>query len=61
MSSELLDWLNRVLTMEQATRLAVALIILAGAIIGDRLVREALTRYSKTIKLDTHLENSFKL
>jgi small conductance mechanosensitive channel len=61
MSSEMLDWLNRVVTMEQATRLAVALIILAGAIIGDRLVRGALTRYSKTIKLDTHLENSFKL
>lgn len=61
MSSEILEWLNSFLVMEQATRLIMTIIILALAIIVDRIVRGTIARYSKRIQLDTHLENSFKL
>lgn len=59
MSSEIIDWLNSFLTMEDVTKIVTTIIILAVAVIVDRVVRRAITRYSKRISLDTHIENSF--
>lgn len=61
MSSEISDWINTFLTMEQVTKLVVTIIILVLAIIVERIVRGTIIRSSKTFKLDTHLENSLKL
>jgi small-conductance mechanosensitive channel len=61
MSFEGTSWLTNFFTLEQATKLVVAIIVFVAAIVVDRIVRGAITRYSKPINLDTHLENGFKL
>ena len=61
MSSEILDWLNTFVTIEQVTKLVLIIVILAIVIIVERVVKGAITRTSKTFKLDTHLENSLKM
>lgn len=61
MSVAITSWLTDVFAMEHIVKLVATVIILVAAIVIERLVRGTITRYAKTMKLDTHLENSFKL
>ncbi len=61
MSSQILDWLNTFVTMEQVTKLAISIIIIAIVVIVERVLRSAISRTSNTFKLDTNLENTLKL
>jgi small-conductance mechanosensitive channel len=49
------------LTSENLLLIATGLVILIAVLIADRLVRRAISRYSKRLKLEPHVENIFKL
>lgn len=53
--------LQIVLTMENILLIATTLIVVIAALIADRLVRRAITRYTKRLKLEAHVENVFRL
>ena len=61
MFSDILEWLNTFVTMDQVTKLVAIIIILGIVIIVDRVVRGTIKRTSNKFKLDTHLENSLNL
>jgi small conductance mechanosensitive channel len=47
--------------LQLLTEIVTALVIVAAMILADLLARRAITRYSKQMKLQKHLENIFKL
>ena len=49
------------LAMENLLLIATGLVIIIIVLVADRLVRRALSRYSKRLKLESHAENVFKL
>jgi len=49
------------LTTEKLLLIATSLIIIIVMFVADRLVRRAIGRYSKRLKLEPHVENIFKL
>jgi len=49
------------LTIENLSLIATALAIIILALVADRLARRAISRYSKRLKLEAHVENIFKL
>ena len=50
-----------IFTIENLLFIASSLIIIIVAIVADRLIRRAIARYSKRIKLGPHVENILKL
>lgn len=61
MSSAIPDWLNALVTSDNAVKLVSILILFVAALILDRLVRRAISQYARRIGIDTHIENSLKL
>ncbi len=49
------------LTQETLLLIAAGLVIVIVVLVADRLVRRAISRYSKRLKLEPHVENIFKL
>ena len=49
------------LTTERLLLIATVLAILIVTLLADRLIRRAISRYSKRLKLEPHVENIFKL
>ena len=49
------------LTTENLQSIAIGLAIVVIVLVADRLVRRAISRYSKGLKLEPHVENIFKL
>ena len=49
------------LTTENLQSIAIGLAIVVIVFVADRLVRRAISRYSKGLKLEPHVENIFKL
>ena len=50
-----------IISMENLVLIISALLVLAGILISDRLIRRAISRYSKRSKLDPHASNILKL
>jgi small-conductance mechanosensitive channel len=49
------------LTTEELMLIAIAVVIAIAMLIADRLIRRAIARYAKRLKLEPHVENIFKL
>jgi len=49
------------LTAENLLPIIIGLVIIAVILVADRMIRRAIARYSKRLKLDPHVENIFKL
>ena len=47
--------------MENLIFVGTALIIVAGTFIADRLIRRAISRYAKRLKIDPHASNILQL
>lgn len=48
-------------TTENLLLVATSLIIIVAILVADRLIRRAIARYSRRLKLEPHVENIFKL
>ena len=53
--------LSEFLTVENFLLIATSLAILVVILVADRLIRRAIARYSRRLKLEPHVENIFKL
>ena len=49
------------LTTENLLLIATGLVMIIVVLVADRLIRRAIARYSKRLKLEPHVENIFKL
>ena len=49
------------LTTENLLLIATSLVIIVAILVADRLIRRAIARYSRRLKLEPHVENIFKL
>ena len=49
------------LTTENLLLIATSLVIIVAILVVDRLIRRAIARYSRRLKLEPHVENIFKL